>query len=170
MEYILKGGVIFDPKNNINGESKDILIKDGFITDKVSSDAKVLDVSGKLVMPGGVDLHSHIAGPKLAVGRLYRPEDTRRGIKKAPNSVQGFETGFSIPSCPTIGYRYTKMGYTTVTEAAVPPLESKHAHEEIKSIPNLDIPTLTLFGNNWFMLKYVKENNMDDLTLFMSMF
>jgi formylmethanofuran dehydrogenase subunit A len=44
MEYILKGGVIFDPKNNINGESKDILIKDGFITDKVSSDAKVLDV------------------------------------------------------------------------------------------------------------------------------
>ena len=169
MEYIIKGGIVFDPLNHIDGEQKDILIKDGFITDKVSPKAKILDVTGKLVMPGGVDLHSHIAGPKLATGRLYRPEDTRRGIKTFPKgSVQGFETGFSIPSCPTTGYRYSKMGYTTVTEAAVPPLEAKHAHEEIDSVPNLDIPTLTLFGNNWFMLKYVKENNLEDLTLFIS--
>lgn len=169
MEYILKNGIVFDPANNVNGEQKDILIKDGNIVEKVSSDSKVIDVTGKLVMPGGVDLHSHIAGPKLSVGRLYRPEDIRRGIKPAPNNgVEGFEAGFSLPTCPTTGYRYTRMGYTTVTEAAVPPLEAKHAHEEINSIPNLDIPTLTLFGNNWFMLKYVKENNMDDLTLFIS--
>lgn len=168
MEYILKGGIVYDPKNNIDGEQLDLFIRDGKIVEKASKDSKILDVTGKLVMPGGVDLHSHIAGPKLAVGRLYRPEDTRRGIKKFNNSIQGFETGFSVPSCPTTGYRYSKMGYTTVTEAAVPPLEAKHAHEEIDSIPNLDVPTLTLFGNNWFMLKYVKENNIEDLTIFIS--
>lgn len=169
MEYILKNGIVFDPKNNVNGEKKDILIKDNKIVDTVSNKAKIIDVTGKLVMPGGVDLHSHIAGPKLSVGRLYRPEDTRRGIKPASKTgVEGFEAGFSVPTCPTTGYRYTRMGYTTVTEAAVPPLEAKHAHEEINSIPNLDIPTLTLFGNNWFMLKYVKENNIEDLTAFIS--
>ena len=169
MEYILKNGVVFDPKNDIDGEQMDIFIKDNVIVDKVSSKAKKLDVSGKLVMPGGVDLHSHIAGPKLSIGRLYRPEDIRKGIKPASkNDISGFEAGFSLPTCPTIGYRYTKMGYTTVTEAAVPPLEAKHAHEESKSITNLDIPTLTLFGNNWFMLKYVKEKRFDDLKVFIS--
>ena len=105
MEYILKNGIVFDPANNVNGEQKDILIKDGNIVEKVSSDSKVIDVTGKLVMPGGVDLHSHIAGPKLSVGRLYRPEDIRRGIKPAPNNgVEGFEAGFSLPTCPTTGY------------------------------------------------------------------
>jgi len=169
MEYILKNGVVFDPMNDVDGEQMDIFIEDNKIVDKVSSQAKELDVSGKLIMPGGVDLHSHVAGPKLSIGRLYRPEDIRKGIKPASkNDISGFEAGFSLPTCPTIGYRYTKMGYTTVTEAAVPPLEAKHAHEEIKSIPNLDIPTLTLFGNNWFMLKYVKENRIHDLTVFIS--
>ncbi|HII08338.1 MAG TPA: amidohydrolase family protein, partial [Methanosphaera sp.] len=121
MEYVLKNGIVFDPKNNVNGEQMDIFIKDDKIVDNVSSNAKVIDVTGKLVMPGGVDLHSHIAGPKLSIGRLYRPEDIRKGIK-APSKtdISGFEAGFSLPTCPTIGYRYTKMGYTTVTEAAVP--------------------------------------------------
>lgn len=169
MEYILRNGVVYDPTNKVNGECMDILIKNGKIVEDVSSKAEVIDVKGKLVMPGGVDSHSHIAGPKLSVGRLYRPEDIRAGIKpKSENAVEGFEAGFSLPTCPTTGYRYTRMGYTTVTEAAVPPLEAKHTHEEINSIPNLDIPTLTLFGNNWFMLKYVKDNNLDDLTVFIS--
>lgn len=169
MEYILKRGIVFDPANNIDGEEKDILINDNKIVEKVSSNAKEIDIAGKLVMPGGVDLHSHIAGPKLATGRLYRPEDIRKGLKKASsNGVDGFEAGFSLPTCPATGYRYTRMGYTTVTEAAVPPLEAKDTHEQIKSIPNLDVPTLTLFGNNWFMLKFVKENNSQDLMLFIS--
>ena len=113
MEYILKNGIVFDPANNIDGEKKDILIKDGYIVSEVSKDAKIIDVTNKLVMPGGVDLHSHIAGPKLSVGRLYRPEDTRRGIKPAQcGAIEGFEAGFSIPTCPTTGYRYTRMGYT----------------------------------------------------------
>ena len=132
MEYTLKNGILFDPANNINGDMMDIHVRDGFIVEDVTSSAKTIDVTGKLVMPGGVDAHSHIAGPKLSVGRIYRPEDIRRGIKPpVKGKVQGFEAGFSLPTCPTIGYRYTKMGYTTVTEAAVPPLEAKHAHEEI---------------------------------------
>jgi len=167
MEYIIKNGIVFDPTNKINGEKKDIMFKDGKIVDKVSSNAKVLDATDKVVMAAGVDPHSHIAGSKLALGRLFRPEDSRKGVK-AKTDVTRAETGFSIPNCPATGYRYSKMGYGTVVEAAMPPLEAKHTHEEILAIPNIDIPPLTLFGNNWLVLEYSKEENIDDLAIFIS--
>lgn len=167
MEYILKNGIVYDPTNNINGEKKDVMFRDGKIVDSVSDKAKVLDVTGKIVMAAGVDVHSHIAGPKLCVGRLYRPEDERRGVKPK-TAVTRAETGFSIPSCPATGYRYSRMGYGTVTEAAVPPLEAKHTHEEILAIPNIDVSPLTLFGNNWFVMQFVKEGNIEDLAAFVS--
>lgn len=156
MEYIIKNGIVYDPTNKVEGEKKDVMFKDGKIVDSVSSDAKVLDATDKVVMAAGVDPHSHIAGPKLVVGRLYRPEDSRKGIKPKTATTRA-ETGFSIPSCPTTGYRYSRMGYGTVVEAAMPPLEAKHTHEEILAIPNLDIPALSLFGNNWFVLEYAKK-------------
>jgi formylmethanofuran dehydrogenase subunit A len=167
MEYVLKNGIVYDPTNNINGEKKDIMIKDGKIVDNVSSEAKIIDVTNKIVMAAGVDVHSHIAGPKLCLGRLYRPEDSRRGVK-AKTDVTRAESGFSIPSCPATGYRYSKMGYGTVTEAAVPPLEAKHTHEEIMAIPNIDVSPLTLFGNNWFVLQFAKEGNIEDIAAFVS--
>lgn len=167
MEYIIKNGIVYDPTNKIDGEKKDVMFKDGKIVDNVSSDAKVLDATDKVVMAAGVDPHSHIAGPKLVVGRLYRPEDSRKGVKPKTATARA-ETGFSIPSCPATGYRYSRMGYGTVVEAAMPPLEAKHTHEEITAIPNIDIPALPLFGNNWFVLEYAKEKNIDDLAAFIS--
>ena len=167
MEYILKNGIVYDPANEINGEKKDVMFKDGIIVDEVSSDAKVLDVTDKIVMPAGVDPHAHVAGPKLVVGRLYRPEDSRRGVTQKTKVLRS-ESGFSIPSCPATGYRYSRLGYGTVVEAAMPPLEAKHTHEEIATIPNIDIPAMPLFGNNWFVMEYAKENNIEDLSAFIS--
>ena len=167
MEYILKNGIVYDPANEINAEKKDVYFKDGKIVEDVSSAAKVIDVTDKIVMPAGVDTHAHVAGPKLVLGRLYRPEDSRRGVTQKTKVEKG-ESGFSIPSCPTTGYRYSRMGYGTVCEAAMPPLEAKHTHEEIGIIPNLDINPLTLFGNNWFVLELARENKIDELAAFIS--
>ena len=50
----------------------------------------------------------------------------------------------------------------------MPPLEAKHTHEEIATIPNIDVPALPLFGNNWFVMEYAKENNIEDLAAFVS--
>ena len=167
MEYILKNGIVYDPANEINGEKKDVMFKDGIIVDDVSSDAKVLDVTDKIVMPAGIDPHAHVAGPKLVVGRLYRPEDSRRGVTQKTKVLRS-ESGFSIPSCPATGYRYSRLGYGTVVEAAMPPLEAKHTHEEIATIPQIDIPAMPLFGNNWFVMEYAKDNNIEDLSAFIS--
>jgi len=167
MEYVLKNGIVYDPANNIAGEKKDVMFKDGKIVDNVSSDAKVLDVTDKIVMPAGIDPHAHVAGPKLVVGRIYRPEDSRKGVTSKTDVCRS-ESGFSIPSCPATGYRYSRMGYGTVTEAAMPPLEAKHTHEEICAIPNLDITPLPLFGNNWFVLQWAKEGKVEEIAAFVS--
>ena len=167
MEYILKNGIVYDPANEINGEKMDVMFKDGIIVDNVSADAEVLDVTDKIVMPAGIDPHAHVAGPKLVVGRLYRPEDSRRGVTQKTKVLRS-ESGFSIPSCPATGYRYSRLGYGTVVEAAMPPLEAKHTHEEIATIPQIDIPAMPLFGNNWFVMEYAKDNNIEDIAAFVS--
>ena len=69
-EYIIKNGHVFDPVQGIKGDKKDIAIKDGKIVDKVGSGAKVIDASGKTVMAGAVEIHAHIAGLNVTLGRV----------------------------------------------------------------------------------------------------
>ena len=45
-DLIIKNGLVYDPSNNIDGEKKEIHIKDGIIVDKVNGDAKIIDASG----------------------------------------------------------------------------------------------------------------------------
>ena len=56
MEFILKNGIVYDPANGINGEKKDIMVKDDIIVEEVSANAKVIDVTNKIVMPAGVNV------------------------------------------------------------------------------------------------------------------
>ncbi len=137
-ELIVKGGFIIDPTRKIDGDVGDVAIKDGKIVEKVSSSAKVIDAKGKIVMAGGVDVHSHVAGPKVNAGRLLRPEDkllsgTFRSAMAQKNGYR-MESGFSIPSVFKTGYDYARMGYSFVMEAAMPPLLAPHVHEEIHEI------------------------------------
>lgn len=157
MEYIIKNGFVFDPLNNIDGEKMDICVRDGVIVESVSKDAKEIDVSGCVVMPGGIDSHTHIAGPKVNTGRMMRPEDSYLDTY----NKKGFKigTGFSIPTTYKEGYEYSEMGYTTAIEAAMPPLKAKHVHEEFMDTPQIDKGALTLFGNNWIVMDYLKEGN-----------
>ena len=157
MEYIIKNGFVFDPLNNIDGEKMDICVRDGVIVESVSKDAKEIDVSGCVVMPGGIDSHTHIAGPKVNTGRMMRPEDSYLDTY----NKKGFKigTGFSIPTTYKVGYEYSEMGYTTAIEAAMPPLTAKHVHEEFMDTPQIDKGALTLLGNNWIVMDYLKEGN-----------
>lgn len=168
MEYIIKNGNVYDPLNNINGEKMDISIKDDKIVDSVSSDAKEIDASGKIVMPGGIDPHTHIAGAKVNVGRMFRPEDSKRDVEAInPGTTRG-GSGFSIPSTFMTGYRYAQMGYTTAMEAAMPPLLARHTHEEFHDTPILDHGAYPLFGNNWFVMDYLKNQDVDKCAAYVS--
>lgn len=162
---IIKNGIVYDPANGINGEKMDICIKDGKIVEKVSEDAKVIDASNCVVMPGGVDPHSHIAGPKVNTGRVMRPEDSIMEIYKR-KAHSG--TGFSVPSTYKTGYQYSELGYTFVVEAAMPPLKAKHVHEEFRDTPQIEKTAMPLFGNNWFVFEYIKEGDFKALAAYIA--
>ena len=70
-KLILIGGFVCDPFQKIN-QISDIVIIDGKITEisnlfkddtKISNDFKIIDVKGMIVMPGLVDLHTHLRDP-----------------------------------------------------------------------------------------------------------
>ena len=75
--FKIAGGTVYDPEHGIDGQVRDLWIRDGKIVDapadpQVRPD-KTLDASGLVVMPGGIDMHCHIAGPKVNVARKMRP-------------------------------------------------------------------------------------------------
>jgi len=150
-ELLIKNGFVYDPANGINGDVKDIAVQNGKIVEasKLTTGAKVIDAKGKVVMAGGIDIHTHIAGPKVNVGRMYRPEDKLHdpGMEHASKFIRG-GGGFSAPSTFATAYRYARLGYTTANEAAMPPLLARHTHEEIRDTPILDQSAYTLLGNN----------------------
>ena len=166
MKLILKNGIVYDPANGINGERMDICIKDGKIVEKVRG-AKEIDVSNKLVMPAGFDIHSHIAGGKVNVGRLFRPEDSLRRLVPKRGALRG-GSGYSVPTVHLIGYDYALMGYTTVIEPAVPPLMARHTHHELNEIPIIDKACFPLYDGNWFVMKYIAEEKMEELKTYVA--
>ncbi|MCP8305132.1 MAG: formylmethanofuran dehydrogenase subunit A [archaeon] len=168
MELLIKNGVVYDPTNKIDGEVMDIAIKGNKIVDKVDEfKAYVIDASNKLVMAGGVDLHSHIAGPKKNTGRMLRPEDHYKDFE-LKTKVKRSGGGYSTPSSFIIGYRYAEMGYTTVIEPANSPIKMLHCHHEFRDIPLLDKACFVLFGNNWFVWEYLMDNKIDECAAYVA--
>jgi len=165
VELLIKNGFVYDPINGIDGERMDIAVRDGKIVEDVDvRRAKVIDASGMVVMPGGVDIHCHIAGSEVNAGRLLRPEDHARDVEvKTPITRSG--VGYSIPSTFTTGYRYARMGYTTVMNPSMPPLEARHTHEELSDTPMVDKATYPLLGDWWFVLEHLARGEIEECAI-----
>lgn len=161
-------GKVYDPANGVDGAVKTIAIKDGRIVPEAEVDAtaRTLDASGMLVFPGGVDIHSHIAGPKVNSARKMRPEDHRRAQPVRRTAVTRSGVMGSNPSTFATGYAYTRLGYTTAFDAAVPPLGARHAHEEFHDTPVIDKGFFVLMGNNEFILRCLKADEAEKMRHF----
>lgn len=166
-EILVKNGIVYDPANKIDGERMDIPVRDGKIVENVSGNAEIIDASGFLVMAGGVDIHSHIAGSKVNAGRIMRPEDHYKDpVSKTDLTRAG--VGYSVPSTFVTGYRYSKMGYTSVFEPASPPLKTRHTFEELNDIPLLDKAHYPLFGNNMFVMEYLSAGKVEECAAYVA--
>ncbi len=159
--FRISGGTVYDPANNIKGEVRDLWIQDGRVvaapSDPGAKPDKTLDATGYVVMPGGVDMHCHIAGPKVNTARKMMPEEKRVGqmIKRTKFTRSG--TGGSVPSTFATGYLYAGLGYTTAFDAAIPPLLAKHAHEEFDDTPLIDKGFYVLMGNNHYIMRQLEK-------------
>ena len=154
-------GRVYDPANNIDGEVQELCIRDGRIVATVPPEAKRIDATGMVIMPGGIDIHCHIAGPKVNLARKLQPEDHRLDVHPGtPFTRSG--TGGIVPSTFATGYRYATLGYTTAMEAAVPPIGARHVLEEMHDTPVIDKGFYVLLGNNVFLYRLLKEGRMDE--------
>jgi formylmethanofuran dehydrogenase subunit A len=168
----IAGGYVYDPANGVNGQVRDLWVEDGKMVnppgDPAVRPSRTVDASGLVVMPGGVDMHCHIAGPKVNMARKMRPEDRRRDEPVHRTSITHSGTLGSVPSTFATGYKYAGLGYTTAFDAAVPPLSARHAHEEFADTPCIDKGFYVLMGNNHYIMNAIHEGEPQRLKAFVA--
>jgi formylmethanofuran dehydrogenase subunit A len=150
----LSGGHIIDPANGRN-ETGDLFIEDGRIVQPPENpdQAETYDITGKIVMAGGIDIHSHIASGSVNLARLLLSEQHRASephpghlpLSTAPWST--YETG----------RLYAQMGYTTVVEPALIPQDALSAHLQLADTPYIDRAALAVLGNEDFLLRLLRD-------------
>src|SRR5688572_23286433 len=165
----IAGGRVYDPANGLDGVLRDICIDAGRIVADVPPDATVIDARGMVVMPGGVDIHSHVASGSVNLARRLLPEEHDADPAAAPDLFSGEPpdgfggsgrqarsgTGGTVPSTFTTGYRYAGLGYTTVFDAAVAPLTARSSHAEFDDTPIVDGGFFVLMGNDEYLLRLI---------------
>jgi formylmethanofuran dehydrogenase subunit A len=155
----LSGGRIFDPTNKRRGEVADLYIRDGRISAAPGADVRIdrsFDLSGKIVMPGGIDIHSHVAGGKVNLARALMTED-HRGHECAHDGERRRGSGHAAPSTFLTGYRYAELGYTAAFEPAMVPSNARHTHAELADTPMIDKGCYVMLGNDDFLLRLLAE-------------
>ena len=153
-------GRVYDPANDVEGEVRDVCLDGGKVVEELPPDAPRLDARGMVVMPGGVDIHSHIAGPAVNAARKLSPEEHRADVLDR-TAIMRSGTGGTVPSTFTTGYRYALLGYTTVVDAATPPLAARHTLAELRDTPIVDAAFLVLMGNNLTLFELIREQGPD---------
>ncbi|MBT7108900.1 MAG: formylmethanofuran dehydrogenase subunit A [Methylococcales bacterium] len=150
----LTGGVVYDPANNVNGKVLDIYINNNKIVSgkDVTQVDQEIDLRGKVVMAGAIDMHTHVGGGKNNIARILLPED-HRSDPVAATELTRSGTGRALPSSYVTGYRYAEMGYTSVFEPAVLPVNARQAHMEMGDIPILDKGGYVLMGSDDYFLQ-----------------
>jgi formylmethanofuran dehydrogenase subunit A len=150
----IKGGRVIDPANGRDGIG-DVFIRDGRIVEAPPGAARAdetYDAAGKIVMAGAIDIHSHIAGSNVNTARLLLPELHRGTMPaRAQAPLSNAEWGTFQTGC-----RYAAMGFTTVVEPAVASDYALHAHLELADIPIIDKATLSVLGNDDYLLSLMR--------------
>jgi len=153
----LTSGTVYDPANGVDGVVRDVCIEAGRIVAELPAGAPRLDVRGMVVMPGGVDIHAHVAGSSVTHARRLLAEEHAADPVPAPRLADGPSpragSGGTVPSTFATGYRYAGLGYTTVMEAAVAPLAARQAHAELDDTPLIDSGFYVLLGNDDYLLR-----------------
>ena len=137
--------------------ARDIWLDQGRIVaapspDSMPEQVESLDLGGKIVMAGAIDIHSHIAGGKMNIGRQLMTADRRLEMSRGRGRLRS-GNGLATPVASTTAYRYLAMGYTMAFEPAMVGVNSRGCHREMADIPLLDRGAYVMLGNDDFLLR-----------------
>ena len=154
----LKNGKLYDPAHGKNGVVQDIYIRDGRIIDKPADSEKIdqtYDLTGKVVMAGAIDMHSHIGGGKMNIARMMLPEYQETKNYSEPEAhVCGPNCSHNAtPNTVDTGFRYIEMGYTAAFEPALLPVNARQTHLEMGDTPMIDKGGYAMLGNDDYFLR-----------------
>jgi len=141
---------------------RDLYLIDGVLSDTIPENRKVdseYPLPGHVVLPGGIDIHTHIGGGKVNIARLLMPERDRRDAASFAREAKPWTEPLScpVPNTWETGRRYLQMGYTTCFEPAMLPSGARHAHAEMRDIPWLDTGGYVLLGNERMLLQWIAD-------------
>ena len=158
----LRGGRVIDPTNGVDGERRDLVLRDGRIVKLGPGEVATeeIDISGCIVMAGGIDMHTHIGGGKVNLARLLMPELQRAGpnpIALPSNPLELASCGGCTPGTLATGYRYVEMGYTAAFEPAMMACNARHTHMEMGDTPILDHGAYVMLGNDELFLEMLSR-------------
>ena len=160
------GGAVHDPANGVDGQVRDVCIEGGRIVEQLPQGVPTLDARGMVVMPGGVDIHSHFASSSCNHARRLIPDEHASDPMPGPELLEDdvparSGTGGTVPSTFTTGYRYAGLGYTTAFDAAVAPITARHSHAELDDTPCLDGGIFVMMGNDEYLLRQIEAGERD---------
>ncbi len=162
MITLLKNGKLYDPAHNKNGVVDDIYISDGRIIAKPNQAEKInqtYDLTGKIVMAGAIDMHSHIGGGKVNIARMMLPEfqETKTYSEPEAHICTPNCSHNATPSTTDTGFRYIEMGYTAAFEPAILPINARQAHLEMGDTPMIDKGGYAMLGNDDYFLRLLSS-------------
>jgi formylmethanofuran dehydrogenase subunit A len=167
----ITGGKVYDPRNGVRGELRDVWIAEGRVVDPPDANVRAdrtINAAGMVVMPGGVDMHCHIAGPKVNTARKMMPDNKRATGPMRRTALTRSGTTGAVPSTFATGYLYAGLGYTTAFDAAIPPLAARHAHEELHDTPIIDKGFYVLMGNNHYVMQSIQSGEPERLKAYVA--
>jgi formylmethanofuran dehydrogenase subunit A len=158
MITLLKNAKVIDPAQGKDGVKEDIYIRDGRIVAKPGDAQKInqtIDLNGKIVMAGAIDMHSHIGGGKVNIARMMLPEyqATRNLTEPEAHICTSNCTHHATPSTTDTGMHYIEMGYTAAFEPAILAINARQAHLEMGDTPMIDKGGYAMLGNDDYFLR-----------------
>ncbi len=162
MITLLKNAKVYDPAHQKNGTKEDIYIRNGHIIAKPSDTEKInetIDLKGKVVMAGAIDMHSHIGGGKVNIARMMLPEyqETLKYSEPEAHICGPHCTHHATPSTINTGMRYIEMGYTAAFEPAILAINARQAHLEMGDTPMIDKGGYVMLGNDDYFLRLLSQ-------------
>ena len=153
----IQGGRVVDPTAGRDGVG-DVWVEDGrVVAPSERTPDRTVDATGCVVMAGGVEVHSHIAGGNVVTSRLLLPD-----LYVSETAPNGHPFAHAGGAAAWIGAAYARMGYTTAVEPAMPPTHALATQLELADIPLLDRGALAVMGNDDQLLQLLRDGESRD--------
>ncbi len=121
MKIAIKNARIFDPASGHHGETGEVFIENGRITENLSAPDLEIDAGGRILMAGAIEVAGHVGSYGL---NFFRGQGLIAGLK-------------DVAAC------YVRMGYTLVNEVFATMETAAYSHHELSRLPWVDT-SLTL--------------------------